>query len=532
MQDTNSRQTGSRQTGVPPTEVPVTLRTWIGFGILCLGMFMAILDIQIVATSLPEIEEGLGIGKTQMSWVQTVYLIAEVIAIPLTGLLTRALSMRWLFVSAITLFTIASAGCAFSTTFTQLVSWRVLQGFAGGTLIPTVFTSVFLMFPRRSQALATTIGGVLAVMAPTVGPMLGGWITSTYSWPWLFLINLPAGVLALALAPLVLPRETPKLSLLRSIDGLALAAIAIALASLEIGLKEAPAQGWLSLVSLGLFATAFVLGALFVWRSITRLPAIVDVTTFSNRDFAIGCFLSFMLGIGLYGSVYLMPVFLAFVRGHDAFETGQVMLVTGLAQLLTAPIAVALERRVDARLLTGFGFALLVVGFALSTNQTIQTDFDEMIAPQVVRGAAFMFCLLPPTRLALGALAPDRVPDASGLFNLMRNLGGAIGLALIDTVLFGRAATHGAELIARLKAGDMAAAAQVGIPADQFARGLVAGITSRQEVIVKAAVERAALAEACNEAWLMIAVLTAIGLLAVPFCRRTMISGQPVEPPR
>ncbi len=495
-------------------------KRWLGFSILCLGMFMAILDIQVVATSLPDIQASLGIDKSSMSWVQTAYLIAEVIAIPLTGVLTRALSMRWLFIASIAVFTFASAGAAYATSFDQLIAWRVVQGFAGGTLIPTVFTAVFVMFPLRSQALATTIAGVLAVLAPTVGPIVGGWITSNYTWPWLFLINIPAGIFALILAPAVLPRAPVRLSLIRNLDVIALAAVAIALGSIELALKEAPARGWLSLPVMSFAAASLIFGILFIRRSLTKPLPIVDLTTFSDRSFAIGCCLSFILGIGLYGSVYLMPVFLSFVRGHDAFETGQIMLVTGLAQLAAAPIAVALERRVDPRLLTGFGFALFAVGLAMSSNQTVKTDFDDMLVPQIIRGVAIMFCLLPPTRLALGGLETSRIPDASGLFNLMRNLGGAIGLALIDTVLFGRAAGHGEALTARLKSGDTTAATQAGIPLDDFARGLAEGLTPQMEVVVRGYIERAALSQSINEAWLMIAVLTAAALAMVPFCRR------------
>jgi MFS transporter, DHA2 family, multidrug resistance protein len=504
----------------PAPERP-TIGTWAAFALLCVGMFMAILDIQVVATSLPAIQSALEIDPSSMSWVQTAYLIAEVIAIPLTGLLTRAFTLRWLFFTAMVIFTLASLGCAYSSDFAGLIAWRSIQGFAGGMLIPTVFSAVFLMFPERSQALATTIAGVIAVLAPTVGPFVGGYITSTYSWTWLFLINVPIGLSVILLAPALLSRGTSSLGLLAKLDWMALLAIAISLAALEIGLKEAPGRGWLSPLPLGLLAASAVLAGVFVRRSLRSNTPIVDLTTFADRRFAIGCALSFALGLSLYGSVYLMPVFLVFVRGHDALETGQIMLVTGLAQLATAPLAVALERRVDPRILTAFGFALLVVGISLSAGQTIDTDFDDMLIPQIVRGVAFMFCLLPPTRLALGALAPDRVPDASGLFNLMRNLGGAVGIALIDSILFGWTKQHGADLYARLKAGDTTAATQVGIPLDEFARGLANGIDANTEKAVRAAVERAAFAISANEAWIMLAVLTALALLAVPFCRRS-----------
>src|SRR5476649_1395944 len=186
--------------------MPVTVSTSIGFAMMCIGMFMAILDVQVVATSLPTIQSALAIPPDQMSWVQTAYLIAEVVAIPLTGFLTRTLSMRWLFVLAIAVFTLASIGCAASGSFAALIAWRVLQGFSGGTLIPAVFSAVFLLFPEQRQGLATTFAGVLAVLAPTIGPIVGGWITQTYSWHWLFLINVIPGIVSALFAAASLPK--------------------------------------------------------------------------------------------------------------------------------------------------------------------------------------------------------------------------------------------------------------------------------------------------------------------------------------
>ena len=228
-----------------------------------------------------------------------------------------------------------------------------------------------------------------------------------------------------------------------------------------------------------------------------------------------------MLGIGLFGSVYLMPVFLAFVRGHNALEIGEVMLVTGVAQLLIAPIAVALEQRLDARLLTAVGFGLFALGLGLSGLQTPQTDFEAMFWPQVIRGLAIMFCLLPPTRLALGHLEASRVPDASGLFNLMRNLGGAIGLALIDTVIYGRSPVLGAAIMDKLQAGDIATAKFVGLPLDIFTQRPAGPLDAGARAMLAPFVEQAALAQAINEAWVMVAALTVAGLLCVPFAKRS-----------
>lgn len=486
---------------------------------MCLGMFMAILDVQVVATSLPTIQQALDVPADQMSWIQTAYLIAEVVAIPLTGFLTRWITLRWLFVVGVSVFTLASIGCAASGDFAQLIALRVLQGFSGGVLIPVVFSAVFLLFPVRRQALATTIAGILAVLAPTVGPVVGGWITETFSWRWLFLINVAPGVLAALGAAVLLPRQRANRGLWRTLDVLALGLLVVGLTALEIGLKDAPNRGWTSPIVLGLLTLSVLSLTAFVRRALRREQPLVDLRTLADRNVAIGSALSFVLGIGLFGSVYLMPVFLAYVRDHHALRIGEIMLATGVAQLATAPLAVALERRLDARLLSAFGFLLFGVGLAMSAGQTAATDAHEMLIPQLVRGAAIMFCLLPPTRLALGRLPPERIPDASGLFNLMRNLGGAVGLALIDTVIFGRLPHHVAAIVARLQAGDRETAQAVGIPLAMFDARPRGPIDPATSAMLEPMVRKLALVQAINEAWLLIAVLTLAALLAVPFAR-------------
>ena len=492
-----------------------SLKTWLGFILMCLGMFMAILDIQVVATSLPAIQEALGISRDAMSWIQTAYLIAEITAIPLTGWLTRVLTLRWLFAAAIALFTFASIGRAASGSFAALICFRVCQGFAGGVLIPAVFSAVFLLFPLRLHPAATTLAGGVAVLAPTVGPAAGGWITDSWSWHWLFLINVAPGLLAATATPLLLPQEQMNFAEFSNLDRFSLALLAIALAALELGLKQAPHDGWLSFEPLLLFATSLAAGWMFVKRTLKAAHPVVDLTTLSARAFAIGCGLSFCLGVGLFGSVYLMPVFLAYVRRHDAFEIGTIMLVTGVAQLAAAPVAGFLESRRDPRKLSALGFALFAAGLGLSAWQGRTADFDEMFWPQVLRGVAIMFCLLPPTQLALGALTPAQVPDASGLFNLMRNLGGAIGIAAIDTILYGRSVGHGEALRDRLIAGDVSAAKAIGLDVQLFLHPPPDVTPATIEAYVRPMVERAAFAMSVNEAWALLAgvALTALGLV-------------------
>jgi DHA2 family multidrug resistance protein len=384
-------------------------------------------------------------------------------------------------------------------------------------LIPAVFSAVFLLFPIRLHPIATTMAGIMAVLAPTVGPVVGGWITETYSWHWLFLINVAPGVIAAAATPFLLPNDKPRFADLAALDGYSLVFMAISLASLEIGLKQAPHDGWLSPLCALLFALSAAAATAFVVRTLKAMYPVVELSTLKNRSFAIGCGLSFCLGVGLFGSVYLMPVFLAYVRRHDAFEIGTIMLVTGVAQLLTAPIAGSLESRLDPRWLSAAGFGLFTLGLGCSAFQSRVADFDEMFWPQVVRGVAIMFCLLPPTRLALGSLTEAQVPDASGLFNLMRNLGGAIGIALIDTILYGRTGGHAEALRDRLIAGDITAAQAIGLDLELFTHRPPDVSDATVEAYLRPMVEKAAFALSTNEAWILLACAALLGLLLVPF---------------
>ena len=509
-----------------PQETP-GLATWLGFILMCVGMFMAILDIQVVATSLPTIQEALGITPDAMSWVQTAYLIAEIIAIPLTGLLTRVFSLRWLFVGAVSIFTAASLGCAMSGSFHMLLAFRVLQGFFGGLLIPVVFSAVFLLFPARLHAVATTIGGVVAVLAPTIGPVVGGFITNTWSWPWLFLINIVPGIIAALMTPSLLPKQRMNLIELDKLDLLALMLLAVSLASLELGLKEAPKGGWLSSNCIALLVLSGSCLTLLIQRLLASPHPILRLGSFQRRSFTLGCVSSFCLGIGLFGSVYLMPVFLAFVRQHDAFEIGKIMLVTGVAQLIAAPLVTALDGKVDARLLTSFGFALFSAGLAASAFQPASADYQEMFWPQVVRGVGIMFCLLPPTRIALGDLPQAEVADASGLFNLLRNLGGAIGIALIDTIIYGRVGLHAQAFRDRLMAGDTAAAKAIGL-APELLRNRPRGVSEEAAIAyVRPLVEKASLALCVNEAWALLAGVALLGFILIPFARNRTESPSP-----
>ncbi len=500
---------------------------WLGFAAMCLGMFMAVLDIQVVASSLTAIQAALHIPLSQLGWIQTAYLMAEVVAIPLTGILTRALSLRFLFALATFGFVVASMACASSPSFEFLIAARVVQGFFGGMLIPSVFTAVFVLIPKQHQVMATTMAGVAALLAPTVGPLLGGWLTQTQSWHWIFLINILPGLVVVWVVLAALKGEKTEIAALKRLDYPTLLLFALFLAGLQWLLSEGPRQHWQGGLVLGLTGLCAVAGGWGIHRALSVAHPFVHLSRFRNRGFSLGCGLSFVLGMGLYGSVYLLAIFLGLVRGHTPLAIGMILVVSGAAQLVTAPVAAWAETRLDARLLTAFGFALFGLGLIANGFTTLNSDFDALFWPQVMRGLAVMFCLLPATRLALDVWPQSQVAEASGLFNLMRNLGGAIGIAAIDTILNERTPGHVASLVARLQAGDPKAAAFSGLPTQLFHNRAMGPVDPITPALIEPMVRRAALTQSCNEAWWVLGALFLLALLLLPAMRRQ--EAQPAE---
>lgn len=496
------------------------VRIWIGFSAMCVGMFMAILDIQVVASSLTNIEAALHVPADRLSWIQTGYLIAEVIAIPLTGWLTRGLSLRWLFAGATFGFTLASLACAASSAIGPLIAIRVVQGFCGGMLIPSVFTSIFSMIPDRQRVLATAIAGSLAVLAPTIGPAVGGFLTQTFSWHWIFLVNIVPGLMVSALTVTFVRLGKPNFALLAHIDYVAVAFAAVFLGTLELLLKDAPKYGWHGGYVLALSGVCLASGVIAIGKTLRTPQPFVDLRRLGERSFAIGCSLSFVFGMGLYGSVYLLSIFLGAVRGHTPLVIGEIMVVSGAAQLLVAPLAALVEPHADPRLLTAVGYGLFGAGLVANGFETVHTDFWGLFWPQILRGAGVMLCILPATRLALASVPQADVADGSALFNLMRNLGGAIGIAIVDTILEQRTPHHFLNLALRLKAGDPTAAATVGLPTASFQGHDMGPVDPIMKAMVEPMIRKAALTLAFNEAWLVVGGLFALSLLALPFIRR------------
>jgi MFS transporter, DHA2 family, multidrug resistance protein len=421
----------------------VSLRRVIAFMVMCFGMFMAILDIQIVSASLSEIQAGLAASSDEIPWVQTAYLVAEVVAIPLSGFLSRALGTRTLFAMSAAGFTFASFMCGFTSSIDEMIIWRAAQGFIGGGMIPTVFAAAYTVFPKSRQAMVTPLIGLIATLAPTVGPTVGGYLTDVLSWHWLFFINIVPGIAVTAAALALIDFDKPDYALLDRFDWWGLIAMAGFLGALEYVLEDGPRYDWLQDDAIFYAAIVSALSAVaFFWRAFTAPEPIVDLRAYANRNFAVGSMFSFVLGIGLYGLTYLYPVYLAQVRGYNALMIGETMFVSGLAMFATAPVAGRLIQKIDPRYMLMAGFLMFAIGTAEMFYVTKDWDFRELFWPQIFRGVGLMLAMIPVTNTSLGTLPPALLKNASGLFNLSRNLGGAIGLALLNTVLNKRMDLH------------------------------------------------------------------------------------------
>jgi DHA2 family multidrug resistance protein len=415
----------------------------IAYVLMAFGMFMAILDIQIVSASLNQIQAGLSASADEISWVQTSYLVAEVVMIPLSGFLTRALSIKWLFALSCAGFTVASFLCSTATTIEEMVIYRAIQGFVGGAMIPTLYAAGFVMFGRARQGSLMVIVSLIVTFAPTIGPTLGGWLSDRLGWEWLFLINIIPGILITFGVWALVDIDKPDFALLKRIDLVGLLAMALFLGGLDYVLEEGARSDWFEDDSIiGWTGIAVIAAAVFFWRAFTAPEPIVRLGPFANRNFAGGALLGAVFGVGLYGLVYLYPLYLARIAKLSSGQIGTTLLVTGISMMVSAPIAGNLVRRIDPRGLLSIGLLSIALSTWLTASITIEWRFDELFWPQVVRGFGLMCCIVSISNTSFATLPADQLKDAPGLFTLLRNLGGAVGLAMINTIVLTRFNLH------------------------------------------------------------------------------------------
>ncbi|AYG94687.1 DHA2 family efflux MFS transporter permease subunit [Brevundimonas naejangsanensis] len=434
--------------GAPPAPPEINWAVLLlGFAGMVIGQFMAILDIQIVAASLPQIQAGIGASADEISWIQTAYLIPEVVMIPLSGYLSRLWGTQKVFLASCLGFLVMSVLVGLSSSIEMMIFFRALQGFVGGAMIPTVFAVAFTAFPPERRVTASVIMGLIVTLAPTVGPTLGGHLTEWLSWRWLFFINVFPGVVVLFLVGRYAHFDKGDPRLAKGFDWWGLGLMAAFLMSLQFVLEEGAKEDWFAddkILLLGVVAA--VCGPAFVWRSLRYRNPIVELRAFGNRNFVVGVLMTFIVGAALFGGTFLLPLFLGRVREYSAAEVGTTMVVSGLAMFATGPLAGRLVRKVDARILMFVGFMLAAWGMWDAHAVTDQWGFWEFAGIQAMRGVGVMIAMIASQQVTMATLPPHMVKNASGLVNLARNVGGAFGLAILNTSLTQNTALHMVEL--------------------------------------------------------------------------------------
>jgi DHA2 family multidrug resistance protein len=448
----------------------VSLRHWVALVGAMLGAFMAVLDIQITNASLKDILGSLGATLDEGSWVSTSYLVAEIIVIPLTGWLSDVFSLRRYLLANAALFLLFSVACAWSWNLGSLILFRAFQGFTGGVLIPTAFNLVLQILPPQRRGTGFALFGMTATFAPAIGPTLGGWLTDRYGWPSIFYLNLAPGALLLAAVAWGLERQKPRLALLRRGDWLGIGSMAIGLASLIIFLEEGNRNDWLNsgfILAMALTALLFLL--LFVFNELQIEKPFINLRLVARRNFGLGSLIGMAFGAGMYGITFLLPLYLAQVQGYNAQQIGQTIMWSGMPQLIMMPLAVWLLGRLDARVVLTAGLALFAASSFMNAALTNLIAYEQLRLSQVIRALGMPLVIVPITTLATGGLEPKQAGSASALFNMLRNLGGSIGIACLSTQLDLREKLHSLRLGEAVSIFSSATAERLSALASHFA---------------------------------------------------------------
>jgi DHA2 family multidrug resistance protein len=428
-----------------PSAIPdrASVTTWIAVLAAMIGSFMAILNIQITNASLLNIEGGIGTGVDNGSWISTSYLIGEIVVIPLTDYLSRVFSFRRYMIGSAALFAAFSVACAFVHDLPSMIAMRGLQGFAGGVLIPMAFTLVLTKLPKRQQPVGLAIFALSVTFAPAIGPTIGGYLTENYGWQTIFFVNvIPTAVMVGALY-LTLERAPMQLKLLREGDWAGIATMAIGLSALQTVLEEGNKDDWFaSPFILRLAVIALISLSLFIWIELTAEKPLIRLRLLKGRNFGIGTVAITLLGFALFGSVYILPAYLGQAQGYNAEQIGNVLAWTGLPQILLIPFVPKLMQRFDTRAIAFIGLMIFAASCFMNTAMSPDYAGDQLFIPNIVRAVGQALVLTPLTSLTTSDTAPQDAAAASGISNMLRNLGGAIGTAVLATVITKREQFH------------------------------------------------------------------------------------------
>ena len=517
---------------IPPVsgtaEDAVSLKTWIAVVGAALGAFLAILNIQIVSSSLADIQGAIGAGVDDGGWITTAYLVAEIIVIPMSGWLARVFSLRIYLLTNTFLFLVLTVACAFTTNLSQMIVVRAMQGFAGGVLIPLAFSIIMTKLPPSKHAIGLTIYSISAIFAPAIGPVVGGYCNETFGWQSIFFINLVPGAVMFAMLWMSLDAEPRNFGLLRNGDWFGIATMAVGLGTLETVLEEGEKDDWFGssfIVRLSVVAVVSLLAFGFI--QFRRKAPLLNLRLLARRNFGLGTIANFFFGLSMYGWVYIVPLYLARIQGYNAEQIGGVLIWIGMPQLLIIPLLPKLMKRVDPRRLVTVGYVLFIVGSLLATNVSGDFSGPQFIASSLVRALGQALVMAPLSAIAVAGIEREQASSASALFNMIRNLGGAIGIAVLQTFLTDRDQYHSDVITPQVSLLGDAARARL----DQLTQTFMAhgvsdpAFAGRQAMFaVGRLIHRQATMMAFADTVILQSVLLSLALIAVLFLKKATVS--------
>ena len=515
---------------MPAPNAHVDARTWIAVAAGLLGAFMAVLDIQITNSSLRDILGTLSATQEEGSWISTAYLCAEIVVIPMTALFTRALGQRRYLMGTTALFLLFSTLCGSAWSLESMIVFRMLQGFTGGALIPMAMTLVMTRLPPNKRAVGMAMFGLTATLAPAMGPTLGGYLTELYGWPWIFYINWVPGVLLIAGMYWGIDKEPKNLQMLLKADWLGIAFMAMGLASLTIFLEEGNTKDWFDSSFIITFAALALVGILgWVVIGFTRPDPFVNLRLYGKRNFMVSTVLSAVVGMGLYGSSYLLPLFLGQIAGYSPMQIGEVIAWMGLPQLFVMPFVAKLSQRIDNRLMCMFGLAMFGISCLMNAYMDASTGYDQLMLSQIIRAVGQPFVMLTMSNFAMNGVSPKDMGSASSLFNMTRNLGGSIGIALLATTLTNREHFHSARLGESVSLASAATQSRLDAMTQAFIANGIDPATAANKALaaIDAIVRRESYVMAYNDGFWIVGVILLAACVPLWFADKVKSPGGP-----
>ncbi len=428
-------------------------RWWITLTVIVASM-LELIDTTVVNVSMPQIMGNLGATMEDVSWVVTAYSIANVIILPMSGWLAQRFGRKNYFITSIIIFTIASFFCGHADNIWQLVGYRFIQGLAGGGLLTMAQSTLIETWPKEQMGMATALFGLGVVVAPTMGPTLGGWITDNMSWPWVFYINIPIGIIAVIMSMNFLRLNTKNLR--AKVDWLGIMLLAISIGSLQTVLERGETEDWFDTTYITVLAFTAVIGLVtFIWWEMRIEHPVVNLRVMRHRSLALGMVTTFILGFGLFGSVFVFPIFCQNLLGFSAQQTGSIMIPGGLTTIVMMPlVGMMLRKRFPPQIMAAIGMLTFFVFTWVLSKSTLNSGVSDFFVPLIIRGFGLSLLFVPLTTLALSDVAPQELPQATGLNNMMRQLGGSFGIAILNTLLHLRIGYHRGILISHMSTGN------------------------------------------------------------------------------